>query len=183
MDGVTRLEVDLPEAPWLAMPLDGDVADWARATASELREDPDEARRLAEELAAAAGGARASEPLACAVVVPVDEPAGVLALLLVHRIHEVADLDAARAVLAAERRDDVREPVLTTTELPLGPAARWHTLTTGDDGFVLEAVEHVVPLGDGTALRSELSWTAVALGDELAELADLTAAGLRVAED
>ena len=180
---MTHLEVDLPDAPWLAMPLDGDVAAWARATAAELRDDPEEAWQLAQELEAAAGGARASEPVACAVVVPADEPAGVLALLLVHRIHEVADVDAALALLAGERRDDVREPVLTTTELPLGTAARWHTLTAGDDGFLMEAVEHVVPLGDGTALRSELSWTAVALGDELAELADLTAAGLRVAED
>ncbi len=183
MVGVTHLEVDLPEAPWVAVPPDVDPPTWARATAAELRDDPEEAGLLAEELEAAANGARASDPLACALVVPDEEPAGVLALLLVHLVHEVADVDAASALLAAEQRDDVREPVLSTAELPLGPAARWHTLTAGDDGFLMEAVEHVVPLGDGTALRSELSWTAVALGDALAELADRTAAGLRVAED
>jgi hypothetical protein len=47
----------------------------------------------------------------------------------------------------------------------------------------MEAVEHVVPLGDGTALRSALSWTAVVLGDDLVELADQAAAGLRIVED
>jgi hypothetical protein len=47
----------------------------------------------------------------------------------------------------------------------------------------MESVDHVVPLGDGTALRSELSWTAVALGEHLVELADRTAEGLRVVDD
>lgn len=178
---MTHLEIDLPEAPWQVLPLDGDVDAWARTTAAELCEDPEDAEVLARELEAAASGARASDPLAGAVVVPEQEPVGVLALLIVHQLHDVPDVETATSLLAAEERDDVREPVLSTTELPLGPAARWHTLTAGDDGFLMEAVDHVVPLGDGTALRSGLSWTAVALGDELVELADLTAAGLRVA--
>lgn len=180
---MTHLEVDLPDAPWVAVPLDADPAAWARATAEELCGGREESSGLAAELELAADRMRTMEALACAVVVPEEVPQEVLALLLVHQVHDVADVDSATTLLADEAREDVREPVLSTTELPLGPAARWHTLTTGDDGFLMEAVEHVVPLGDGTALRSELSWTAVALGDELAELADLVAAGLRVAED
>jgi hypothetical protein len=180
---VTHLEVDLPEAPWVAVPLEGDPADWARRTAEELCGDGDDAGELARELELAASRVRTPEALACAVVVPEDVPQSVLALLLVHRMDAVPDVDAASAALTAEGRDDVREPVLSTAELPLGPAARWHTLTAGDDGFLMEAVDHVVPLGDGTALRSELSWTAVVQGDDLIELADRTAEGLRVVED
>jgi hypothetical protein len=181
--GVTQLEVDLPEAPWVAVPLDGDPSTWARATAEELCDGREDPAGLTSELELAAGSARTQEALACAVVVPEELPLGILALLVVHQVHDVPDLDSASALLAAQARDDVREPVLSTTELPLGPAARWHTLTAGEDGFVMEAVDHVVPLGDGTALRSELSWTAVVQGDDLIELADRTAAGLRVVED
>jgi len=181
--GVTHLEIDLPEAPWVTVPLDVDPPTWARATSEELcagRQDPGD---LAAELELAAQRMRSSEALACAVVVPDDVPQEVLALFLVHQVHDVPDVDSASALLAAEDRDDVREPVLSTTELPLGRAARWHTLTAGADGFVMEAVDHVVPLGDGTALRSEMSWTAVVQGDDLVELADHTAAGLRVVAD
>ncbi len=179
---MTHLEVELPEAPWVAVPLDADPPTWARATAEELC-GAEDAGGLAAELELAADRMRASEALACAVVVPDDAPQEVLALFLVHLLDDVPDVESASALLVAEARDDVREPVLSRTELPLGPAARWHTLTAGDDGFVMEAVDHVVPLGDGTALRSELSWTAVVQGDDLAELADRTAAGLRVVED
>jgi len=181
--GVTHLEVDLPEAPWLVVPLDDDAAAWAHTTAEELCGTPEDVEQLARELAAVADGIREGAPLACAVLVPDGDTPGVLALFVVHLVDDVPDMDSASALLAAEDRDDVREPVLSTTELPLGPAARWHTLTAGADGFVMEAVDHVVPLGDGTALRSEMSWTAVVQGDDLIELADRTAAGLRVVAD
>jgi hypothetical protein len=178
-----HLEVDLPPAPWVAVPLDGDPAKWARATAEELCEGREDPGALTRELELAARRVRTPDTLACAVVVPDDVPLQVLALLQVQQMGDVPDVATASALLAAEERDDVREPVLAETDLPLGPAVRWHTLTAGDDGFVMESVDHVIPLGEGTALRSELSWTAVALGEHLVELADRTAEGLRVADD
>lgn len=183
MVGVTHLEVDLPEAPWIALPFDGDPSKWAHATAEELCEGREDSAGLRAELELAAGIVLSQEALAGAVVVPDDEPLGVLALFVVHVVDDVPDIESASALLLAETRDDVREPVLSTTELPLGTAVRWHTLTAGDDGFVMEAIDHVVPLGDGTALRAGLSWTAVVQGDDLVELADRTAAGLRVVAD
>lgn len=184
MDAVTpHLDVDLPPAPWVAVPVDGDD-DWARRSADELCEGSPAAEPLAAELAVALR--RAAEPgvLACAVVVPEEPPQRVTAVLVVEHV-ACDDVEAALTALTTVGPAVLGTPDVRRVALPLGDAVRRHVLTAeGDDGTggVVERVEHVVPLGDGTGVRADLTWTPLALGDELVELADGVAVGLRLTE-
>jgi hypothetical protein len=163
---MTHVEVDLPPGPWIAVPVEGEVAAWADRTAEELcagKEPPDV---LAAELTVMAERVRPLEPLACAVLVPEQLPQAVVGVLVVHEV-----------------TDDLVAAELTAVELPVGPAARRRAVASAADGTIVETVEHVVPLGDGRGLRVDLSWSAIALGEELVELADGAAAGLALVED
>jgi len=180
---MTRVDVALPAAPWVAVPTDGEVHRWAARTAAELcagQEPPD---ALADDLVAIVERIRPLEPLACAVLVPEGVPRTVVGVLVVHQVACDDDPAAVLAEMEAESATDILPPGLGRVDLPLGPAARRHGVTAAADGTVVETVEHVVPLGGGTGLRADLSWGAVALGEELVGLADAAAAGLELVDD
>lgn len=179
-----HLEVDLPEATWIPLPtLAGDRLDaWATATAAEVcGGEGSHAIALSEELSEFGSRVAGSQALACAVLLGGDVP-HVEALLVVDQaVHEggAAELSAQ---LAAEkgRGDGDARPDTREVDLPVGRAVRLHEMTAAPDGTLIERVEHIVPLGDDTALRSELSWRSIAAGEQLSALADQVAGGLRL---
>ena len=178
-----RVQVALPEAPWVAVPRSGDPAAWAEQEAAGITADPQEAAALAAELSVIGRQVQERESLACAALVPEQVPPSVLAVLLVEQVDCGPDLAAVTAELADDGTAHLHEPEVTEVALPLGPAVRRHALVTMPDGGVVEGVEHVVPLGDGIGLRIDLSWAALALGEELVGLADAAARGVGLTDD
>lgn len=176
---MSRLRLDLPEAPWVEVPTDGDAQAWAAATAAELTSDGTDA--LAAELAVAARHARELDAYLCAAIVPEGPAPTVTAVLVVQEVR-CQDLDSIAGELAGLTRTYLEVPAPSRVALPLGDAVRLHSVAAAPGGTVVERVEHVVPLGDGTGLRIDLSWSALALGEELVELADAVAAGLGLVE-
>lgn len=177
-----RVQVALPEAPWVAVPREGDPAAWAEQEAAGITADPQEAAALAAELSVIARQVQDRQSLAGAALVPEQVPQSVLAVLLVEQVDCGPDLAAVTAELADDGTTHLHEPDVTEVVLPLGPAVRRHALVTMPDGGVVEGVEHVVPLGDGVGLRIDLSWAALAPGEELTDLADAAARGVGLTE-
>ncbi|WP_147251450.1 hypothetical protein [Blastococcus sp. TBT05-19] len=180
---MTRVQVSLPAAPWVPVPLEGDLREWAVRTAEELCAGKERPEDLAEQLATIAQHLQPLEPLAFAVLVPETRPQAIAGVLVVHQVACGEDPGAVLADLAAESATDIVPPELGRVDLPLGPAARRHGVTAAADGTIAETVEHVVPLGSGTGLRIDLSWGAVEHGEELVALADAAAAGLQLVDD
>lgn len=178
---MTRLQIDLPEAPWVAVPVDGADEGWAAATAAELADSPSAAGPLAAELTVVARDALALDAYACAVVVPDGPLPAVLAVLVVQQV-ACGDLDSVDRELRATPRQFLRPPAVSRVELAPGEAVRLHGVVTSPGGAVVEHVEHVIPLGDGTGIRTDVSWEALALGEHLLALANATARGLRLVE-
>ena len=184
---MSRVEIALPEAPWLEVPRSDDPSSWAEATARALceGEDPAHAGPLAEELAVLARAAHAPDALLVAALVelPDLEEVGpfVLASLVVSDVACPHTADELCALLAERGDADVVAPTGSLLSLPAGQAARARSVRAHPgSGTVVEAVDVVLPLGDGTGVRLQLSWLALAAGEQLGALADLCAAGLRV---
>ncbi|MFF6873791.1 hypothetical protein ACFY9S_00315 [Streptomyces sp. NPDC012474] len=177
---------------WLVLDLYGeDPEPWARALAGQHLGDevPEPWREaFAADLLWYRGAAARQGALCAAVLAPQDGP--------VVAGYTVRELDVPRESLtvAAFRAELERAqgpyfgdgPVLTETELPLGPALRVHrqepTDPAADSGTVVEGVAHyVLPRRHPTALEARLLWTSLGLGAELVEVADELAGSLRLA--
>lgn len=172
----------LPDGDWLEVLRSGDAAGWAQATAAALCAGEEPAPGLAEELEVLARGAERDDALIASALLGLpdleESRPYVIASLVLTEVSCGRTVSEVVAELAVPGRHDVSPAGVTVLPLPAGDAVRLHTVTAAQPGAVVEAVDVVLPLGDGTGLRLQLSWLALAAGEELAELADRCAAGL-----
>lgn len=183
--------LEMPEAPWLQVPVVEDPDGWGIELARQLCEGEDVATDdlagLAAELSVLARDAAEREAVLAAGLLELPDAEGarpfVVASLVVLEVACGATVDDVVAELDVTRPEDLEVPEVRVVDLPAGQAVRLRTLTaTPPDGTVVEAVNVVLPLGDGTGVSLQLSWMALAAGDVLGDLADQCAAGIRVIE-
>lgn len=101
--------------------------------------------------------------------------------------HPVLTPDLLKEMYARQSADAVGDIDLTTKDMPSGPAIRVRRKQIEDrdptgHGTVMEEVTHAVrPPGHDDAIVMTMTWTALHLGDKLAEMADAIAQTIRVA--
>ena len=176
-----RVELELPDADWLEVPIVDDPAAWAAATGAELWVDAEGDRApFVASLEVLARKAVEHDAIACAALLPELPTPFVVATLMLTQVHCGDDAHAVAGELSTPSSYDLSKPDLQVVALPAGEAARLRTVVAEPGGAVVESVDHVLPLGDGRGVRLQLSWVALGVGDELAALADGCAAGLRL---
>ena len=177
------------EAPERDNELERWAADTARAT---LGPDApaDMVQERAAELASLTMGSRARQAWYGLAYFPAGAP-GLVALLDVLRLVPDPDypeitLDLVQGMYAEDSADTVGELETSRTELPSGPAVRIRAKqiegrdATGQ-GTLTEGVTHAIrPPGTRDAVITQMSWTALPLGDKLAEMADAIAKSIMV---
>ena len=177
------------EVPEHGIELEQWAADTARAT---LGPDapPDLVQERATELAGLTMGSRARQAWYGLAYFPAGAP-GLVALLDVLRLVPDPDypeitLDLVQGMYAQDSADTVGELETSRTELPSGPAVRIRAKQLeGRDpagrGTLTEGVTHAIrPPGTRDAVITQMSWTALPLGDQLAEMADAIAGSIVV---
>jgi hypothetical protein len=179
---MTAWQVMLPGTGWLELPVDrrpdDDARGWARQAAVELLPAGSAdglAEVLAEELSVHIRYTTRLDAVLAAVLIPEPE-AGVLAVLVARQLPYV-DIDELERTLAAPTPGELRPPDVRRLRLPAGPACRVRRLIavpeSSDEQVLTESVIHVVVDADeDQAIELRLEWLAVAVGDELSELAD-----------
>lgn len=170
---------------WLSGPAE-DVAGWARRSCADLSVRGAAAVALEDQLRSFATTMRQQPPDLGALWVP-DPSHGVLATLRADRYK----LTSSLGQVAEDERGRV-EPGLVSPEvddvrLPAGPALRIRRVERQAGDLLVETVRHLVAPprvvdvdGDPTAVELLMAWTLLAESDEFAEMADRTAALLRV---
>jgi hypothetical protein len=102
------------------------------------------------------------------------------------RDHRVLTLDLLAEIYARPAADTVGDVHSTRVDLPGGPAIRVRSMRVEEPdptghGTIMEGVTHAIrPPGFDSAVVATMSWTALQLGDELAEMADAIAQTIRV---
>ena len=181
--------VDLPVASWIELPGESeDVASWAAELAAELQAGgtPDEtAGGAVHELEAHLATVR-KEDVDLAVALMPEPAAGVLALLTVSSRRSDDRLRQLESEFRASTVGAVRPPQLENVDLPCGAALRAQLLvsaTDEDDEAQTHAIGEIVTFlvrTDVGLVTLTLRWAALALGQELSDLADECAQGLRI---
>jgi hypothetical protein len=184
-EGWVQLPVtDSGEVPERDKELERWAADTARAT---LGQDAPAhiVQERASELASLAMGSRARQAWYGFAYFPAGAP-GLVALLDVLRLVPDPDypeitLDLVQGMYATDSADTVGELETSRTELPSGPAVRIRAKQiegrdpTGQ-GTLMEGVTYAIrPPGTRDAVITQMSWTALPLGDKLAKMADAIA--------
>jgi hypothetical protein len=195
------IKFSYPEG-WLQLPVTAsgdepesgkDLEQWAADTArATLGPDApaDLVQERATELASLTLGSRARQAWYGLAYFPAGAP-GLVALLDVLRLVPDPDypeitLDLVQGMYAKDSADAVGELETSRTELPSGPAVRIRAKQidgrdpTGQ-GTLMEGVTHAIrPPGTRDAVITQMSWTALPLGEKLAEMADAIAGSITV---
>jgi hypothetical protein len=102
------------------------------------------------------------------------------------REYRTMTLDALEEIFGGPSADTVGEAVVSREKLPGGPAVRVRRMHVEDadptgHGTLVEGVTHAIqPQGIDGAVVATMSWTALQIGDKLAEMADAIARTIRV---
>jgi len=192
-------------AGWVQLPVtaggevpepDNDLEQWAADTARATL-GPDApagtVQERASELASLTMGSRARQAWYGLAYFPAGAP-GLVALLDVLRLVPDPDypeitLDLVQGMYATDSADTVGELETSRTELPSGPAVRIRAKQIeGSDpagqGMMMEGVTHAIrPPATRDAVITQMSWTALPLGDKLAEMADAIARSITVTSE
>jgi hypothetical protein len=102
------------------------------------------------------------------------------------REYRTMTLDALEEIFGGPSADTVGEAVVSREKLPGGPAVRVRRMRVEDadpagQGTIVEGVTHAIqPQGIDGAIVATMTWTALQLGDKLAEMADAIARTIRV---
>lgn len=170
----------------LAIEPTDNVKRWARSTAADLRErsraagyDID-AQVLEKDLRAQAKDSQQRDPFYAFAFYP-DGFDGALATLEIDLIHPDASVPRITLDWLAETfsAHDFGPPLITRTEVPLGPAVRIRQNfaaaaagSPGGPGILLETLTYgVLPRGAESALVFLMSWTVPGIADEMEEAA------------
>ncbi len=203
MSKVTDFDIKFsyPEG-WVQLPVTGggegpehgnELEQWAEDTARATLgpgAPPDLVQERVTELATLTLGSRARQAWYGLAFFPPGAP-GLVALLDVLRLVPDPDypeitLDLVQAMYAQDSADTVGELETSRTELPSGPAVRIRAKQIeGRDpagrATLTEGVTHAIrPPGTRDAVITQMSWTALPLGDELAEMADAIARSIMI---
>jgi len=102
------------------------------------------------------------------------------------REYRTMTLDALEEIFGGPSADTVGEAVVSREKLPGGPAVRVRRMRVEDadptgQGTLVEGVTHAIqPQGIDGAVVATMSWTALQIGDKLAEMADAIARTIRI---
>ncbi|MGY2075157.1 hypothetical protein [Blastococcus sp. SYSU DS0828] len=177
-------------AGWVWLPRSGAVAAWTQAVCDGLGVHGAAAGTLGEQVLSLATALREGTPDLAALWIP-DPRYGVLATLRADRYR----LTTGLAELAEQERATVGRglapPEVDLVALPAGPALRVRRVERQaggpGDGLLVESVRHLVAppaVVDVAAVPSAvelvMAWTLLHEGAEFADMADRTAARLRV---
>jgi hypothetical protein len=165
------------------------AADQARAMLGH-DSDKDGARQRAAELTRLTVGSRGRGSMYGLAFYP-PGAAGLLAILDVKRVvpdrtYPELTFDVLQGLYAERSTETVGDIEIKQTDLPSGPALRVRSkrVEQADEqgqGLLMEAVTNAIrPPGLVDAVVATMSWTALQLGDELAEMADAIAQTIRV---
>ena len=185
---------------WIQLPvgiskkLEGDrqLAVWADQTAQRMLgdADPDAMRERARQLVHLTVGCRARHDRSGLAFYP--RPAdGMVAMLDIKgyapdRKNPVITLELLEDIYATPTADTIGDVLRSRVSLPSGPAVRVRTTRVEEPdptgrGTVMEGVTFAIrPPGFDEAVVASMTWTALQLGDKLAEMADAIARTIRV---
>jgi hypothetical protein len=185
---------------WVQLPvgtskkLEGDkqLAAWADQTAQRMLgdADPDAVRERVRQLVQLTVSCRARNDRSGLAFYP--EPAdGMVAMLDVtsyapDRENPVITLELLEEIYATPTADTIGEILKSRVSLPSGQAVRVRATRVEEPdptghGTVMEGVTHAIrPPGFDGAVVATMTWTALQLGDKLAEMADAIARTIRV---
>ena len=184
--------VQLPVGTSKKLEGDKDLALWADRTAREMLPGslPEAASDRARQLVHLTLGCRARRDRSGLAFYPKDAD-GMVAMLDVKsyapdRENPVVTLDLLEEIYAAHSVDTVGDIETARVELPSGPAVRVRGKRVEErdptgQGTLMEGVTHAIrPPGFDGAVVAIMTWTAIQLGDRLAEMADAIAKTIRV---
>ncbi|MCF6743707.1 hypothetical protein E9529_05340 [Blastococcus sp. KM273128] len=182
--------VEPSDGGWVWLPRSGSVAGWAREVCADLGARGRDAARLRAQLRLLGAALREGPPDLAALWVP-DPAHGVLATLRADRYRLTTGLPGLADEERATAGRGLAPPAVDLVPLPAGPALRVRRVARQaagpGRGLLVESVSHLVaPPGaveaDGVPGGVELvmAWTLLHEGDQLADMADRTAAGLRL---
>jgi hypothetical protein len=183
--------VEPPDDGWIWLPEpDEDLAGWAQAVCADLYTEGSVEVALGEDLRTFARTFRDGDHDLGAVWVP-DPTRGVLASLVAGRVVVDRPLEQVAADFGADAEPGLAPPHVDLVVLPAGPAVRVRRVQRNGRGpagdALVESVAHLVAppgLVDAedrpTAVQLVTTWALLAEGDEFAQLADETAARLRI---
>jgi hypothetical protein len=197
----TRMNVSFSFPPgWTQLPVglskklerDKEAEAWADETAQKMLPgaDPDTVRERAGQLVHLTMSCRARHDQSGVAFYP--KPAdGLVAMLDVKtyvpdRKNPVITLELLEDIYAVPTADTIGDIVKTWVRLTSGPAVRIRTTRVEErdpagHGTVMERVTFAIrPPGFDEAAVASMSWTALQLGDQLAEMADAIARTIQV---
>lgn len=185
---------------WIQLPvgtskkLEGDkqLEAWAKHTASAMLPgaSPEAVSERARQLVHLTVGCRARHDRSGLAFYPKSTD-GMVAMLDVmsfapDRDNRVITLDLLADIYTRPVADAVGDVYSTRVNLPSGPAVRVRSMHVEEPdptghGTITEGVTHAIrPPGFDSAVVATMSWTALQLGDKLAEMADAIAQTIRV---
>jgi hypothetical protein len=189
-----KLSMKYP-AGWIQLPTGGhDKPDrWAGQKARETlgaQAPPERVKARAEDLAKTTYGARARNDWYGLVFYP-PSASGIVALLDIKAYHpgreyRTMTLDVLEEVFGGPSADTVGDAVVDREQLPGGPAVRVRRIRAeaadpAGQSTLIEGVTHAIkPPGIDGAVEVTMTWTALQLGDKLAQMADAIARTIRI---
>ena len=184
--------VQLPIRPGKKLQIDKELNEWADSAAREMlgSAPPEQVRQRARDLAELTIGCRARRDRYGFVFYP-PNARSLVAMLDVKsyapdRENPVVTLDLLEEIYAAHSVDTVGDIETARVDLPSGPAVRVRGKRVEErdptgQGTLMEGVTHAIrPPGFDGAVVAIMTWTAIQLGDRLAEMADAIAKTIRV---
>ncbi|HEY6496016.1 MAG TPA: hypothetical protein VIZ43_22280 [Trebonia sp.] len=185
---------------WIQLPvgtskkLEGDrqLAAWADQTARKMLgdADPNAVRERARQLVQLTVSCRARNDRSGLAFYPASAD-GMVAMLDVttytpDREDRVITMELLEEIYATPTADTLGDVLKSRVTLPSGPAVRVRASRVEEPdptghGVVMEGVTHAIrPPGFDGAVVATMTWTALQLGDKLAEMADAIARTIRV---
>ncbi|MGY2004008.1 hypothetical protein [Blastococcus sp. SYSU DS1024] len=182
--------VEPSDAGWMWLPRSGTVAALAQAVCDDLGADGAAAVALGEQVRSLATALREGAPDLAALWIP-DPRYGVLATLRADRYRLTTGLPELAEQERATAGRGLARPEVDVVALPAGRALRVRRVERQSggpgDGLLVESVRHLVAppgvvdvSGEPSAVELVMAWTLLHEGEEFADMADRTAARLRV---